>query len=77
MSTLVTQRAVPNVRVTSTPRDVIGINTSGSGGGGAQYLVQLLDIISTSLDNNDVLVYDATQSKYVIKELPRVFGGTF
>lgn len=40
-------------------------------------LTNLSDVDASSPDNNDVLVYDSSSAKYVIKELPALNGGTF
>jgi len=40
-------------------------------------LSQIQDVDASDPDNNEVLVYDQTQNKYVIKTLPVVQGGTF
>ena len=40
-------------------------------------LSQLTDVDVSDADNNEVLVYDETLNKYVIKTIPAVDGGTF
>lgn len=40
-------------------------------------LSQIQDVDASDPDNNEVLVYDQTTNKYVIKTLPVVQGGTF
>lgn len=40
-------------------------------------LVDLTDVDATDPDNNEILVYDETLNKYVIKILPKLDGGTF
>lgn len=40
-------------------------------------LDSLTDVNASDADNNEVLVYDASTQKYVVKELPIVNGGTF
>lgn len=37
----------------------------------------LTDVDASDADNNEVLVYDETLNKYVIKTIPAVDGGTF
>jgi hypothetical protein len=37
----------------------------------------LSDVDASGADNNEVLVYDETSGKYVVKELPVINGGTF
>jgi hypothetical protein len=41
------------------------------------HLSQIQDVDASNPDNNEVLVYDQTQNKYVIKTIPVVQGGTF
>jgi len=41
------------------------------------HLSQIQDVDASDPDNNEVLVYDQTTNKYVIKTLPVVQGGTF
>ena len=40
-------------------------------------LENLTDVDATDPDNNEILVYDETLNKYVIKTLPNINGGTF
>jgi hypothetical protein len=40
-------------------------------------LSQLTDVDVSDADNNEVLIYDETLNKYVIKTIPAVDGGTF
>ena len=40
-------------------------------------LSELTDVDASDADNNEVLVYDETLNKYVIKTIPAVDGGTF
>lgn len=40
-------------------------------------LVELLDVVSVNPANNDTLVYDSATSKYIVKALPIINGGTF
>ncbi len=40
-------------------------------------LSELTDVDTSDADNNEVLVYDETLNKYVIKTIPAVDGGTF
>jgi hypothetical protein len=37
----------------------------------------LTDVDASDADNNEVLVYDETLNKYVVKTIPAVDGGTF
>jgi hypothetical protein len=37
----------------------------------------LTDVDASDADNNEVLVYDETLNKYVVKIIPAVDGGTF
>ena len=69
----------PQVRISinSPQRETIRTVGVGASGGGASSLVNLLDVDATSSDNGEVLVYDSTAQKYVIKVLPAIDGGTF
>jgi hypothetical protein len=40
-------------------------------------LENLSDVDASDPDNNEILVYDETLNKYVIKTLPNINGGTF
>lgn len=40
-------------------------------------LGQLTNVDTSGADNNETLVYDESQSKFVIKKLPILQGGTF
>jgi hypothetical protein len=40
-------------------------------------LENLTDVDASDPDNNEILVYDETLNKYVIKTLPNLDGGTF
>ena len=40
-------------------------------------LENLSDVDASDPDNNEILVYDETFNKYVIKTLPNINGGTF
>jgi hypothetical protein len=40
-------------------------------------LENLSDVDASDPDNNEILVYDETLNKYVIKILPNLDGGTF
>lgn len=40
-------------------------------------LGQLTNVDASDADNNETLVYDETQNKFIIKTLPIVQGGTF
>ena len=40
-------------------------------------LANLSDVDASDPDNNEILVYDETLNKYVIKILPNLDGGTF
>ena len=40
-------------------------------------LENLSDVDASDPDNNEILVYDETLNKYVIKTLPKINGGTF
>jgi len=40
-------------------------------------LGQLTDVDATGSENGEVLVYDSTAQKYMIKAIPVIRGGTF
>lgn len=40
-------------------------------------LNSLSDVDASGAENNEVLVYDSSSAKYVVKELPALNGGTF
>ena len=83
MTTRITVNTRPGNRVVvdSPQRDqavtVKMVGTSALGAGGADKLVQLVDVDATSVDNNETVVWDEIEGKFVIKELPVVNGGTF
>lgn len=43
----------------------------------SNFLRSLNDVNSTSLLDNDTIVYDATSDKFITKKLPLIDGGTF
>lgn len=45
--------------------------------GGSSTLTGLLDVSVIDASNNSVLVYNTSTSKYEVKALPIIFGGTF
>lgn len=53
------------------------IRTVAIGAIQSKSLGELSDVDVTDSDNNEVLVYDESLNKYVIKTLPNVDGGTF
>jgi hypothetical protein len=75
------------VLVNSTPGTRVSINsqaretirTVGVGAGlqTNSSLRDLIDVIAINPANNDVLVYDASLGKYVVKTVPTTDGGTF
>ncbi len=62
------------ITVRTTPKNRILINTKGNT---VDTLRELKDVDTTSVDNNETLVYDEASGKFVIKELPIINGGTF
>lgn len=44
---------------------------------GVTQLRNLTDVDSTSLDNNETVVYDSDTDKFVVKALPAINGGTY
>ena len=78
MSTKVTVNSVPTTRVSINGQQRETIRTVGVAPSSiTNQLASLTDVDATSSDNNDVLVYDSTVNKYVVKELPIIDGGTF
>ena len=77
----VSTRPGNRVAVDSPQRDqavtVKMVGTSALGVGGADRLIELLDVDATSVDNNETVVWDEIEGKFVIKELPIVNGGDF
>lgn len=70
------------VLVNSTPKSRVSISSSQRSGvrtisNGAKKLSDLLDVDATDLDDNETLVYDEANQKFIIKTLPVVDGGTF
>lgn len=53
------------------------IRTIPSGPQSLSKLRNLVDVDSSDLDNNEIVVYDEARDKFVVKELPIVNGGTF
>ena len=43
----------------------------------ANRLESLLDVDATDADDNEILVYDESLGKYVVKTIPYIDGGTF
>lgn len=65
------------IRVTTTPRNRILINTFNGAGTGVQELVQLKDVDASDVDDGETVVYSAAEGKFVIEELPKLDGGEF
>lgn len=67
-----------NINVSSAPKNRIQINNVGAGGVSAiDTVVELRDVDASDVDNNETLVYDDASSKFVVKTLPVVDGGSF
>ena len=64
-------------RVSINVRNQIRAAINSSMGAEYKYLASLLDVDASNLINGFVLVYDSSVSKYVIKLLPCIDGGTF
>jgi hypothetical protein len=54
----------------------VGISTR-AGGAGAVYVNELLDVDASGASEGDTLVYDTALSKYVVKPLVFIDGGSF
>ena len=76
MGITITSKSRSKLNVTTTPKNRILINTGGNSSA-VDTLRELKDVDTTSVDNNETLVYDETSGKFVIKELPIINGGTF
>jgi peroxiredoxin len=66
----------PN-RVSISGQQRSSVRTVGVGFDQINNLSELKDVDASNADNNEVLVYDETLNKYVIKTIPSVDGGTF
>lgn len=80
MSNKITVITQPKNRVViNTPQrtQLKSVNVIGAASTGVDRLVQLKDVDSTSVDNNETLVYDEVSGKFVVKEIPIINGGTF
>lgn len=76
MGIQVTVNSVPTTRVSINNQQRETIRTVGIAPVPST-LVNLLDVDASDADNNETLVYDEVQQKFVVKELPMVDGGTF
>lgn len=67
-----------SVSLNSVPKSRVQIGgSSGASGTAISTLRGLNDVIATSLDNNDSLIYDAASDRFIVKEIPIIKGGTF
>jgi hypothetical protein len=71
--------SVPTTRVeiNATTRDAIRTVGISSQTSAQNYLVGLVDVDASDVDNNETLVYNSTTEKFVVKILPVVDGGIF
>ena len=67
------QSTTVELRTNKTTVSMLPISTTAQ----IENLSQIQDVDASNPDNNEVLVYDQTQNKYVIKTIPIVQGGTF
>jgi len=74
---IVTSPKNSEIKVITTPKTTLQIKTSGGGGSGVNKLALLIDVDVTDANDGEVLVFDATTGKYVIKEIPLINGGDF
>lgn len=71
------------VTVVSSSPNRVSVNAPNQGAvrtikqGQASRLSELTDVDTSDSDNNETLVYDEVQDKFVIKTIPVVDGGTF
>ena len=77
MGTKVTVNSTTPYRVSINNQQRATVKTIGIAAVQIEKLVELQDVDASNSDNNEVLVYDETLNKYVIKTLPAVDGGTF
>lgn len=77
MKVSVTTRPGNRVSINNQQRTTIRSVGLTGGSGGATSLNQLTDIDASDAEDNEVLVYDETTGKYVVKPIPIVDGGTF
>lgn len=73
----ITVRTTPKNRITINSQKQLEIKTLKGSTAGPTRLRNLVDVDATSLDNNEVIVYDVVSDEFVVKELPIVNGGTF
>jgi len=77
MGTKVTVNSTTPYRVSISNQQRETVRTVAVAASQTENLAQLKDVDASGSDNNEVLVYDETLNKYVIKTLPAVDGGTF
>lgn len=78
MSIRVTVNSVPKNRVSINTKKQETVRSVGiAAPEQTKLLANLQDVDASDPDNNETLVYDASTGKYVVKELPRLNGGTF
>jgi hypothetical protein len=78
MTIKVTVQSTPKNRISINKQNretvrTIGVSTTVP----VNKLRNLVDVDSTSLDDGETVVYDSDTNQFIIKELPRVNGGTF
>jgi len=78
MATKVVVNSSSQQRVSINNQQGKTVKTIGIGGsGGSRTLAGLQDVDASDADNNELLVYDETQDKFVVKAVPVVDGGNF
>jgi hypothetical protein len=78
MTIKVTVQSTPKNRISINKQNretvrTIGVSTTVP----VNKLRNLVDVDSSSLDDGETVVYDSDTNQFIIKELPRVNGGTF
>lgn len=78
MSIKVTVNSIPKTRVSINSIERNSIRSVGvTPSVPANQLRNLLDVDASSLNNNEILVYDEASDKFIVKETPIVNGGNF
>jgi uncharacterized UPF0146 family protein len=79
MAIRATISSIPKTRVSINKQDRETVRAVGIGQNAAvaSQLRNLTDVNATNLVTNNTVVYDGVSDKFVVKELPKVNGGTF
>lgn len=63
--------------ISSIPKTRVSINSGGVISAGVSQFRNLSDVNATNLTTDNIVVYDGDTDKFVVKELPKINGGTF